>query len=146
MVFKILNGGLDLDYVPVTPPTIECVAEVSRRAEIPMLVLFGILKQEGGKPGMMNRNSNGSYDLGPMQINTIWLPFFEKRGVSGELLKNNGCINIAAGAVILKEYIDDADGDVWKAVGWYHSKTPFRSSKYREKIEGHVKGFLVSMQ
>ena len=36
--------------------------------------LWGLRDQEAGWIGAEVRNSNGTYDLGPMQINTWWVP------------------------------------------------------------------------
>ena len=36
--------------------------------------LWGLRDQEAGWIGAEVRNSNGSYDLGPLQINSWWIP------------------------------------------------------------------------
>ena len=46
---------------------------------VPPAVLVGIHQVEGGTSGQaVGPNQNGSYDLGPMQINTLWVPKLAK--------------------------------------------------------------------
>ena len=56
-----------------------CVKKSSIHYKLNPLVLKAILKVEGGKIGTVSKNTNGSYDLGLMQINTIHLPDIKKR-------------------------------------------------------------------
>ena len=51
-----------------------CLMLASQTYAVPPAVLVGIYKAEGGRVGQESPNQNGSYDLGPMQINTTWLP------------------------------------------------------------------------
>lgn len=72
---------------------------------MPVAIIRAVREVEGGKRGMAVRNTNGSDDLGPMQINTFWLPTLKQYGISVSDLKNDVCTNLAVGAWILrKEY------------------------------------------
>ena len=52
-----------------------CLMLAAQTYSVPPAVLVGIHQVEGGKVGQaVGPNDNGSYDLGPMQINTIWIP------------------------------------------------------------------------
>jgi hypothetical protein len=57
----------------VQPVTIECAAEVSRCYQIPVALLGGVLAQERGRLGQSSPNKNGTWDFGPMQVNSAWL-------------------------------------------------------------------------
>lgn len=104
------------------PATAYCVVSASHRYNLPVEGLLSILMAEGGKPGMAKENENGTFDLGVMQINTVWLkPNSPLYGyVSAETLKHDLCVNIHAAAWILATNMKKA-GDIWRAVGRYHS-------------------------
>ena len=114
---------------PITGVTMECIEHAAKTSGVSLLVLKGILQAEGGTPGRASLNRNGTKDVGPMQINTIWTKTFANMGVPMIALKNNGCANILAGTWILKTHLNDMAGDQWKAVARYHSKT--RKYQYR---------------
>ena len=85
---------LIVEAIPnVQPVTIECVAEVSRRYQIPVALLGGVLAQERGRLGQSSPNKNGTWDMGPMQVNRSWLKFFAPYGVTEHRLKHDGCAN-----------------------------------------------------
>lgn len=119
-----------IETVPVTQ---ECVIATADRFDLPILLLHTILKVEGGTVGEVSFNKNGTYDIGPMQINSIWLESFTPY-VSPSQILYNGCINLQIGAWILRSNINKAKGDFWKGVGNYHSATPHLHRKYQERV------------
>lgn len=123
----------DIPPLPVVPVTTECVLETAKRFELPTTLLWSVLAVEGGKEGQYTKNKNGSIDLGPMQINSIWLPQFSAYATPSEILYN-GCINVQIGAWILRSHINLAGGDFWKGVGNYHSRTPLLHHRYQGKV------------
>ena len=64
-----------------------CLMLASQTYSVPPAVLVGIYKVEGGKVGQEVRNTNGSYDLGPMQINTLWIPELAGNVALGRILR-----------------------------------------------------------
>jgi hypothetical protein len=44
------------------------------------------------------------------------------------------CFNIACAAVILRGYIEETHGNVWQAIGDYHSHTPGLNTAYRFRV------------
>ena len=89
-----------------------CLMLASQTYSVPPAVLVGIYKAEGGKVGQEVQNSNGSSDLGPMQINTIWLPSLaEKWGVKEDVakkwLRDDACTNVNVAAWILRGHLDE---------------------------------------
>jgi len=123
----------DIPPLPIVPLTTECVIATAKRFELPETLLWSILAVEGGKEGQYTKNKNGSIDLGPMQINSIWLEQFAEYVTPGEILYN-GCVNIQIGAWILRSHINLAGGDFWKGVGNYHSRTPLLHRRYQTKV------------
>ena len=54
-------------------PYLACMLATAHFYALPPRVLPTIQAVEGGKPGIVHANTDGSADLGLMQINTIWL-------------------------------------------------------------------------
>ncbi len=121
-----------LPYVPVPPA---CVHAAAERYDIPVEILYSVVVVEGGRPGMLKRNKNGSYDMGVMQINTkTWGPklyaYFPKKA-----LIEDPCTSVYAGAyIIAKERAETKDGSIWRAVARYHSRNPKYQIPYLHKV------------
>ncbi|MDZ4202960.1 MAG: lytic transglycosylase domain-containing protein [Gallionella sp.] len=117
----------------------DCVAKAAQHYHIPHEILNAVLSVEGGAPGMRVYNNNGSYDIGPMQINSIWLPELSRRGISEEALTNDYCTNVLVGAWILGRELKRAGApmntpEFWKAVGRYNSRTPNHNVNYAVRV------------
>ena len=115
-----------------------CLMLASQTYSVPPAVLVGIYKAEGGKVGQEVKNTNGSYDLGPMQINTIWLPeLADKWGVSEQTarkwVRDDACTNVGVSAWILKGHLNET-GSLSKAIAHYHSRTPRHGTRYKKKV------------
>ncbi|ABM96839.1 lytic transglycosylase domain-containing protein [Methylibium petroleiphilum] len=117
------------------PVTAQCLVEEAGRQRLELVKLLAVMKAEGGRVGMFSRNTDGSYDIGPMQVNTIHLPelaklFNRSAGEVARLMAYDGCFNVAVGAWLLRKRTNEADGDFWYGIGRYHSKTPVHSTRY----------------
>ncbi len=115
-----------------------CLMLASQTYSVPPAVLVGIYKAEGGKVGQEVRNDNGTYDLGPMQINTVWMPELAgKWGVSESTAKkwvrDDACTNVGVAAWILRSHIDET-GSLSQAIAHYHSRTPYYGTTYKRKV------------
>ncbi len=125
---------LTVEAMPVVQPvTIECVAEVSRQYQIPVALLGGVLAQERGRLGQSSLNKNGTWDIGPMQVNSAWLKFFAPNGIDQHRLQHDGCANRR------RHYNHPhgqgrVKGDLWRAVGRYHSHQPGLAAAYQGKV------------
>ena len=120
-------------------PYFACMLAVSQFYHLPPRVLPSIQAVEAGRAGTISRNLNGTADLGVMQVNTRWVPFFAQswymtpREVAERLI-DDPCFNIAAAGAIVRIYLDESHGDVVRAVGYYHSHTPDLASWYQIKV------------
>jgi len=113
-----------------------CFQEAGQIYGINPQVLRAIAKVESNTdPGARNRNSNGTYDVGLMQINSIWKPLM---GEERWKLLGDACYNTKTGAWILAMCINDY-GYNWKALGCYHSRTPGLSEEYAKRVFGQLK-------
>ncbi|MBP9721550.1 MAG: lytic transglycosylase domain-containing protein [Gammaproteobacteria bacterium] len=121
------------NYPAFQPISEQCITQTSERFSLPDIILKAILKVEGGHPGELRINTNGTYDIGPMQVNSIWLPKFSNY-VTAEQIYYDGCANLQVGAWILRYNINKAKGNIWQGIGSYHSSTPVHQDKYRAKI------------
>ncbi len=115
-----------------------CLMLASQTYSVPPAVLVGIYKVEGGKVGQEVRNDNGTYDLGPMQINTIWMPELAGNwGVSEttarKWVRDDACTNVSVAAWILRGHIDET-GSLSQAIAHYHSRTPLFGTSYKKKV------------
>lgn len=118
----------------LTAPIPACFAAVSRHFGFPPLVLPAIWANEGGQPGQIVPDTNGTEDYGPMQINSVWLPVLRPLGITGRMLADEGCVNVAVAGAILASERARAGGNLWRAIGWYHSTTPSLARRYRHQL------------
>jgi hypothetical protein len=114
-----------------------CLADAARTYDLPLAALAGLLAAEGGKEGEAVGNTNGTFDLGPYQVNTCNLNELAAQGFSPEAILTDGCVNAHAAAWILRrEY--ERTGDLWSAIGSYHSRTPHLRDAYIARVKGQL--------
>ena len=113
----------------------DCLQQAADHYRVPVALVRAILKTEGGRPGLEVRNQNGSYDLGPMQINTAWLPTLAPRAISRAMLRDDYCVNVAVGTWILARELQRlpaqaSRAQIWQNMAAYHSRTPQHNVRY----------------
>lgn len=119
----------DLPPVAPIPVTDACVVQAAEDLGVPLAAVAAILYVEGGHPGHVRSNDNGTLDVGPMQINSRWWPRFARYGIDPWTLRYDGCVNVIAGAWILRYEMERADS-LREALGNYHSHTPKHHNRY----------------
>jgi len=97
-----------------------CWQSAANRYGIHETILRAIALTESAMDSQaINRNTNGSVDIGLMQINSRWFPSLAESGIQpGDLW--NPCTNIQVGAWILAGEVRRF-GYTWQAVGAYHA-------------------------
>jgi hypothetical protein len=113
---------------------LDCINDAAYEYHIPAKLIIAVLSVEQGKVGVANPNKNGTYDLGPMQINTSWKNILSQYGISLANIKNNGCLNVHVGAWILSKNIAD-EKDLLTGIGDYHSHTATLNKNYAHRIQ-----------
>lgn len=116
----------------------ECVAGAAQHYRVHPAVILAVMRQEGGRVGQVSTNRNGTYDIGPMQINSSHLGELSRYGISRSALLNDGCLNIYIGTWLLKREMV-ASGSLWSGIGQYHSHTPSLSVDYQWRIWNRLK-------
>lgn len=113
-----------------------CFQEAGQMYGINPLVLRSIAKVESNtNPAAINKNSNETYDVGLMQINSIWKPVLGDQRWS---YLGDACYNTKTGAWILAMCINKY-GYNWRALGCYNSQTPEKSETYARKVFNQLK-------
>lgn len=120
-------------------PFLACMAAAASFYHLPPRVLPSIQAVEGGRPGLIQPNSNGTADLGLMQVNTIWVvPLARYAQMPQDVvvyrLINDPCFNIKASAAIMRLYMTGARENLMVAIGYYHSHTPVIGAGYQQKV------------
>lgn len=119
------------------PNAAYCFVSASHRFKLPPESLLSLAMVEGGKTGMKSLNTNGSLDLGIMQVNTVWLKSASPLSpyINISLLANDICTNIHTAAWILASNVTKSRGDLWRAVGMYHHPSNERAAQqYIQKV------------
>ncbi|CAG4914638.1 unnamed protein product [Acidocella sp. C78] len=116
---------------------LRCMLLAAAVYHLPPRVLPVIARLEGGHPGLVRPDSNGTADYGLMQVNSVWLDAIARRarlgrGETRRRLIDDPCFSIAAAAFILRADIDRA-GTLMRGIGDYHSATPALNAAYRAR-------------
>jgi hypothetical protein len=114
---------------------IECINQAAIAYHVPAALIISVLGVEGGAVGMAKPNTNGTYDYGPMQINTIWLNKIRPYGYTQQQVQYDPCVNVTVGTWILGVNIATSP-DFWRGVGGYHSYTVPLNRAYQDKVWG----------
>lgn len=111
-----------------------CFEEAAKRYSVPIELLEAIsIVESGGNPRAYNKNKNGSYDIGHMQINSAWLPTLAPYGIDEEKL-HDPCINTNVGAWVLANNVARL-GLTWNAVGAYNASSVSKRLQYALKVQ-----------
>ena len=110
-----------------------CINQAAYEYHVSAKVIIAVLNVEGGKVGLAHRNKNGTYDLGPLQINTSWWPTLYHYEITPSDVLFNPCINVRVGTWILGKSIAKSK-NLLIGIGNYHSMTPLYNQQYSQKV------------
>lgn len=127
-----------------------CLLMAANTYQVPPAVMIGIMQIEGGHVGQqVGPNINGTYDLGPMQVNTRWAPQLARiwhvsETTAHNWVRDDGCVNVHVAAWILKQKIAET-GSLYGGIAHYHSATPRLGAQYAAKVIAAMdhKGLIV---
>ncbi len=124
----------DLPPMTFQEERIVCSIAASLEYYVPADVLLAVAEVEGGRPGTVSRNENGTVDIGPMQFNSAYLRTLGQYGITREDVNQPGCYPYRLAAWRIKNHIVNDKGDLWTRVANYHSRTSWYNQIYREKV------------
>jgi Transglycosylase SLT domain len=129
-------------------PFLRCMLLVASVYGLPPRALPAIQAVEGGAPGAVHHDSNGTDDLGVMQVNTIWIDPLARASrlapasVRARLIVDP-CFNIAAAGAILRAYLGQTR-NLMLAIGDYHSHTAVLNLAYQREVLAAARRLFVS--
>ncbi|MEZ8029251.1 lytic transglycosylase domain-containing protein [Enterovibrio norvegicus] len=151
-------GAIDQDLLEERPmTTIErchSIFVASQTNRVPRDLLNIIVLTEGGDKGSVRLNSNGSWDMGPAQVNTLHkdLILSHYPDITWQQFSTDVFANIDISAKIFRQCINDpAIGNSgWDAVGCYNSRTIniktnylFRAMSTYDRVQQDKSGVLA---
>lgn len=129
-------GLLGLILLTAGGPVQACLPQAAERYGVPLPLLQAIASVESGhNPRAVHHNSDGTHDIGLMQINSRWLPVLARHGVTERDLWDP-CVNAAVAAGILARHFARWGWTV-QALGAYHSPQPARQLAYARRVLAH---------
>ncbi len=112
---------------------IQCINQAAVEYRVPAKLIISVLTTEGGHIGTASRNKNGTVDLGPMEINSSWLPTLLHYGFTKEEVQYSPCENVEIGAWILSQSIAN-ETTVKRGIGDYNSHNNYYNLTYSIKV------------
>jgi soluble lytic murein transglycosylase-like protein len=124
-------GGLSAKEL--SPRANQCVADAATYHQVSSEVLKAIVSHESrGRANTVARNTDGSIDVGMMGTNSVHFSDLQSKGVAPADLLDE-CYSIYVGAWMYSQRVFKY-GNTWRAVGAYHSKTPYYNERYQVLI------------
>ncbi len=116
-----------------SPLRAECFEAAGRQYQVSPELLRAVAQQESGlNPRAINRNRNGSVDIGMMQINSSWLPLLARHGIREQDLWEP-CTNVMVGAWILGSNFKRMGVSI-AALGAYNTSNPQGRQRYAAQV------------
>lgn len=125
---------MPLEQPPLPRESIQCSISAAVEYQVPANLMLAIVQKEGGKPGLISRNKNGTADLGPMQFNTAYLQDLAKYGITQKDVLGSGCYPFHLAAWRIRGHLQNDKGDIWTRAANWHSRTPSKNAAYRNDM------------
>lgn len=115
----------------------QCARLASKAFGVPLAVILVVMEQEGGQVGQEVVNKDGSVDMGPMQINSSWLPTLAGFHITREQVRDDACVNVYVGTWLLHRLLLEHKS-VGEAIANYNSPLPEYQAKYLKSVEAII--------
>jgi len=126
------NNSTGLQRLPESPRP-DCHFAAAQFHRVHPEILRAILWNESGmRPSALNKNKNGTIDLGIGQHNSMHFAELQRLGVTPGML-TDACVGTYVAAWHLSKQ-QAALGNTWQAVGAYHSRTPIFNQAYANGV------------
>jgi hypothetical protein len=113
---------------------IACSLVASLTYDVPADIMLAIVEIEGGHPGLVVKNTNGTVDIGPMQFNSAYIRSLKQFGIEPDDVNQPGCYPYKLAAWRVQNHIKNDPGDIWTRAANYHSRNPRHNRNYRAKL------------
>jgi soluble lytic murein transglycosylase-like protein len=138
MIRHKVSGVLLLACLGAGPAHAFCWAQAGQLHALEPELLQAIADVESAqRSDAMNYNTDGSRDIGLMQINSFHLPHLRAKGITEQRLLDDPCLSVEIGASVLAGFVARY-GYNWTAVGAYNAgNAPDRQSarlRYAHKV------------
>ena len=116
-----------------------CLFLVAQTYSVPPAVLVGIYQVDGGQVGQdIGPKANGTYDLGPMKINSSVIQYLAKHWKVSEAtarnwVRDDPCTNVGVAAWLLRTDLNQKN-DLAKAISLYGENRGFNGEQYKERV------------
>jgi hypothetical protein len=137
------------ELVPLTP---ECLDQAIEATGQPRLAMLLLLAQENTRVGACGpKNANGTVDCGPAGVNSNEVARLARdlgvpQGWLQQRVRDDGCLNVAIGALIFTEKLQAAGGETWDAMGRYNSATPVFKNQYQQELGKRLREAMAAAQ
>ena len=112
----------------------DCYEQAAAYQGVNPLILRAVAWYESkGNERAINRNTDGSIDVGAAQINSVHFGTLARQGIPSRAL-TDPCVNIYVAAWLLKQKMVKY-GNTWRAIGAYHSESPRERDAYARNIQ-----------
>ena len=116
-----------------------CSLLLGRHYGVPAEMLWAVAAAEGGREGLVQANANRSYDIGVMQLNTVYLG---EIAVSPAAVAGFDCRGFAVAARRLTGHLfRPRQGAVWRRLADYHSRTPEHNRRYARRLQQQARAY-----
>lgn len=116
-----------------------CFDDAGKAFGISPALLEAIARTESNmNPKALNRNTNGTIDMGLMQINSSWV---KPLALKPSEIMSDPCYNTFIGARILRQCID-RHGNSWEAVGCYNATKKQKRVDYSWKVYKRITNMI----
>lgn len=122
--------------------TYECVFDSAARHGVAPALMLGALTAEGAFEGFVKRQTNNTFDMGRLSINSVHLKELERFGVSREMgayyLQHDGCYAMEFASWLMARRLRDPRDqgkDYWTRAAGFHSRTPSVNARYQPKLK-----------
>lgn len=111
----------------------DCIDDAAKFHQVDARLVRAIAHVESRmRADAVGANTDGSTDIGLMQINSSWLPSLARYGITQAHLFD-ACVNAYVGSWILSRNIQQL-GLTWDAVGAYNARSPAKRLIYAQKV------------
>ena len=129
--------------LPPSQVSLHCINHAAIEFNVPAKLIISVLEIERGKVGQVVQNNNKTYDIGPMQINSSWLPTLARYGITQRDLQYDACKNVEVGTWILSKMIAHGK-DLLTGIGDYHSHTTHLNQHYGSMVKINYAKIMIA--